>query len=102
MGRNARRHGGEDGGPQPPGLLPLAKPPCRQRKNYRERGIATCTARYYIHLVTTISLKLPDTLLRELKDAAAARRMPQSAIVRECLEQGLRKRSSAKRKPSCL
>ena len=41
----------------------------------------------------TISLKLPEDLLADLKREAKARRVSQSALVRESLEAALRHRS---------
>ena len=52
--------------------------------------------------MTTISLKLPEALLRELEEAAATRGMPKSAVVRESLEAALRKGRKSKQKVSCL
>ena len=51
--------------------------------------------------MTTISLRLPEALLREIEDAAATRGLPKSAIIRESLEASLRKRKQ-RRKVSCL
>ncbi len=51
--------------------------------------------------MTTISVKLPEQLLRQVEEAAAERGVPKSAIIRESLEISLRKRAS-KKKPSCL
>jgi len=51
--------------------------------------------------MTTISLKLPETLLREIEDAAAVRGVTKSAIIRESLKAALPKRRP-KRKVSCL
>ena len=52
--------------------------------------------------MTTISLKLPEVVLREIEQEAATRGVPKSAVIRDCLEQTLRKRRKARRKPSCL
>jgi plasmid stability protein len=49
--------------------------------------------------MTTISLKLPATLIARLKVEARNRRKSQSAVIRECLEQGLSEKHSG-RKPS--
>lgn len=51
--------------------------------------------------MTTISLKLPEELLREIEREAAARGIGKSALIRDSLERTLRKRV-AKRTPSCL
>jgi len=51
--------------------------------------------------MTTISVKLPEQLLRHVEEAAAERGVPKSAIIRESLEISLRKRA-LKKKPSCL
>lgn len=52
--------------------------------------------------MTTISLKLPESLLRELEQEAAARGVPKSAVIRDSLEQALRKGRKTKKKASCL
>jgi hypothetical protein len=51
--------------------------------------------------MTTISFKLPEGLLREVEQEAATRGMPKSAIIRDCIERGLRKGKKAK-KVTCL
>lgn len=45
--------------------------------------------------VTTISLKLPDSLLRRLNQAASSRGVTKSHLVREVLSQALETRASA-------
>ena len=40
--------------------------------------------------MTTISLKLPVALAARLEDQAKAHQKPKSALVRECIERGLR------------
>jgi metal-responsive CopG/Arc/MetJ family transcriptional regulator len=52
--------------------------------------------------MTTISLKLPDQLLREIEAAAASRGLPKSVIIRESLERTLQAGRRAKRRKSCL
>jgi hypothetical protein len=52
--------------------------------------------------MTTISLKLPEPLLREVEEAAADRGVPKSAIIRESVEAAMRKRRKPKKQPSCL
>jgi len=53
--------------------------------------------------MTTVSLKLPEALLREIEQEAAARGVPKSAVIREGVEQMLRKgRKAKKEKASCL
>lgn len=52
--------------------------------------------------MTTISLKLPDALLREVEQAAEARRVGKSAVIRDCIEQGLRRRKISKKEITCL
>jgi plasmid stability protein len=49
--------------------------------------------------VTTISLKLPAALIARLKVEARSRRKSKSAVIRECLDQGLGKNRPG-RKPS--
>ena len=50
--------------------------------------------------MTTISLKLPDALLREITREAEARRLGKSAIIRDCIERALR--GKKKNTVSCL
>ena len=52
--------------------------------------------------MTAISLKLPEVLLREVEEEAAARGVPKSAVIRDCIERTLRKGKRAKRMVSCL
>jgi metal-responsive CopG/Arc/MetJ family transcriptional regulator len=58
-------------------------------------GITFCT-------MTTVSLKLPESLLREVEAEAEARGVPKSAVIRDSLEHTLHKRRTAKKKVSCL
>ena len=50
----------------------------------------------------TISLKLPEALLREIEQESATRGVPKSAVIRDSLERTLRKGRKAKKKVSCL
>ena len=52
--------------------------------------------------MTTISLKLPESLLREIEQEAATRGVPKSAVIRDSLERTLRKGRKAKKRVSCL
>jgi len=52
--------------------------------------------------MTTISLKLPEALLREIEQEAATRGVPKSAVIRDCLERTLRKGRKPKKRVSCL
>ena len=52
-------------------------------------GIARKNRTYYIPLMKTISLKLPENLLELLEREARARRTTKSSMVRECLEKAL-------------
>lgn len=52
--------------------------------------------------MTTISLKLPEVLLREIEREAAARGVGKSALIRDCLERALRKGEAPKNRVSCL
>jgi hypothetical protein len=52
--------------------------------------------------MTTVSLKLPEDLLREVEHEAATRGVPKSAVIRDSLERMLRKGRKAKKKVSCL
>ncbi|HZV36114.1 MAG TPA: CopG family transcriptional regulator [Verrucomicrobiae bacterium] len=51
--------------------------------------------------MTTISLKLPDSLLRALTEEARSRRVGKSEVIRDCLERSLR-RNRKKARPTCL
>jgi hypothetical protein len=52
--------------------------------------------------VKTFSLKLPVALLREIKHEAVARNVAKAAIVRDCIEQTLRRRTRSKKQTTCL
>src|SRR5438477_3001947 len=65
-------------------------------------GIATGCRWYYTKTMTTISLKIPESLLREIEDEAAARGVPKSAVIRDSLERTLRIGRRVKKKVSCL
>ena len=52
--------------------------------------------------MTTISLKLPEPLLREIEQEAATRGVSKSAVIRDSLELTLRQGRKAKKKVSCL
>ena len=52
--------------------------------------------------MTTVSLKLPESLLREIEQEAATRGVPKSAVIRDSLERTLRKGRKAKKRLSCL
>ena len=52
--------------------------------------------------MTTVSLKLPEALLREIEQEAVTRGVPKSAVIRDSLERTLRKGRNAKKKVSCL
>ena len=52
--------------------------------------------------MTTVSLKLPELLLREVEQEAAKRGVAKSAIIRDCIEHTLRKKKKPKREVSCL
>lgn len=53
-------------------------------------GIARHLGPYYSGSMQTISLKLPDTLLRQLESEARLRRVTKSHLVRASLEKALR------------
>ena len=55
--------------------------------------IAWQSGAYYPEAMRTISLKLPEDLLVELDSEAKARRVTKSSLMRESLEQALRKQS---------
>ena len=50
--------------------------------------------------MTTISLKLPDALLREITREAEAQHVGKSAVIRDCIERALR--GQKKKSVSCL
>jgi hypothetical protein len=52
--------------------------------------------------MTTVSLKLPEVLLREVEQEAATRGVARSALIRDCIERSLQKRKKSKREVSCL
>jgi hypothetical protein len=52
--------------------------------------------------MTTVSLKLPEVLLREIEQEATTRGVARSAIIRDCIERTLRKQRKPKRQASCL
>ena len=52
--------------------------------------------------MTTVSLKLPEVLLREVEQEAATRGVAMSAIIRDCIERTLQKKNKRKREVSCL
>jgi len=65
-------------------------PACyRPQTSPAPRGIAPSGAAYYPEPMTTISLKLPEHLLRRLEKESRARGTTKSSVVRECLEQQL-------------
>jgi hypothetical protein len=66
----------------------------------REFGIARCNIGQYFCRMTSVSLKLPEVLLREVEQEAATRGVAKSALIRECIERTLQK--SKKQKASCL
>lgn len=52
--------------------------------------------------MTTVSLKLPEILLREVEQEATTRGVAKSALIRDCIECTLRKKRKPKREVSCL
>ena len=66
-----------------------------------ESGIAYGSRRYYFWLMTTMTLKLPETLRRGVEEEARRRGVPKSVLVRECLEAMLR-RKQRRKLPTCL
>jgi len=55
------------------------------------RGIAICPFQYYHASMTTITCKIPERLHAELEAVARQRRVAKSTIVREALEQRLKR-----------
>jgi predicted transcriptional regulator len=62
-------------------------------------GIASRSGEYYPAPMTTISLKLPESVAERLEAEARARQKPKSALVREFIERGLND-ANGKRRPS--
>jgi Arc/MetJ-type ribon-helix-helix transcriptional regulator len=52
--------------------------------------------------MTTISLKLPESLIREIEREVATRGVSKSAVIRDSLDRTLRKGRKAKQELSCL
>jgi len=52
--------------------------------------------------MTTISLKLPEPLLRQVEREAEARRVAKSAVIRDCIERALHRGKKAKDSVTCL
>jgi hypothetical protein len=52
--------------------------------------------------MTTVSLKLPEVLLRDVEDEAETRGVAKSAVIRDCIERTLRKKKRPKREATCL
>ncbi len=50
----------------------------------------------------TISIKLPDAMIREITQEAEARRVGKSTVIRDCLERALRRGKKSKQTVSCL
>jgi hypothetical protein len=65
-----------------------------------KQGIAQEIGVYYVKIVQTISLKLPDDLLAQIENEAKARRVTKSSLIRESLERALRPQPPAG-SPSC-
>ena len=66
-----------------------------------EFGIARSSRRYYLWPMTTMTLKLPETLRRGVEEEARRRGVAKSVLVRECVEAMLRRKQ--RRKPTtCL
>ena len=66
-----------------------------------ESGIARSGRRYYLWPMTTMTLKLPETLRRGVEEEARRRGVPKSVLVRECVEAMLR-RKQRRKLPTCL
>ena len=52
--------------------------------------------------MTTISLKLPEAVLREIAHEAETRRVGKSAVIRDCIERALRRGKKSKSSVTCL
>src|SRR5208282_5376608 len=57
-----------------------------------ESGIAYGSRRYYHWPMTTMTLKLSETLRRGVEEEARRRGVPKSVLVRECMEAMLRRK----------
>ncbi|CAN5408663.1 hypothetical protein BH23VER1_BH23VER1_01880 [soil metagenome] len=58
--------------------------------------------RYYLDLMPTVTVKLPETLSRSLDYEARRRGVPKSAVIRESLERTLDESREKGGGPSCL
>ena len=52
--------------------------------------------------MTTISVKLPEPLLRQIEDEAENRGVGKSAVIRDCIERTLRRGKNHKKAVTCL
>ena len=52
--------------------------------------------------MTTISLKLPEAVVREIEHEAETRRVGKSAIIRDCIERALRRGKKSRASATCL
>jgi hypothetical protein len=52
--------------------------------------------------MTTVSLKLPELLLRQVEQEATTRGVAKSAVIRDCIERTLQSGKKPKPKASCL
>jgi Arc/MetJ-type ribon-helix-helix transcriptional regulator len=67
-----------------------------------ESGIAIAADGITLCCMMTMSLKLPESLLREIEREAAARGVSKSAVIRDSLDRTLRKGRKAEKTISCL
>ena len=63
-------------------------------------GIANLHIWYYLSVMTTISLKIPDELVSRMDAVARAKRTSRSALLREALEEKLK--ATARKAPLSL
>ncbi|HXC34910.1 MAG TPA: ribbon-helix-helix domain-containing protein, partial [Candidatus Acidoferrales bacterium] len=52
--------------------------------------------------MTTISIKMPEAMLREITQEAQSRRVGKSEFIRDCLDRALRRGKKTKKSASCL
>jgi len=52
--------------------------------------------------MTTISIKMPEAMLREIAEEAKTRRVGKSEFIRDCLKRALHRGKKTKKTASCL
>src|SRR5437868_7978146 len=78
-------------------LFPAHRPYKIGEQLIREQVLPIAVSGITLGCMTSISLKLPDILLREVEAEARRRRLSKSALIRESLETTLRRQRRRKR-----